>query len=129
MSKQKVKKNRGMRGSKTHGWGAKKKHRGKGSRGGKGYAGSHKHKYSYIVKYEPDHFGYKGFHSLKEKDKSVNIKDLEKLAEGKNELDLSALGIDKLLSAGEITRPLTVKVKKFSKKAKEKIENAGGKFV
>ena len=31
-----------QRGSKTHGWGAKKKHRGKGNRGGKGMAGSGK---------------------------------------------------------------------------------------
>jgi len=129
VSKQKVKKIRGMRGSKTHGYGAKKKHRGKGSRGGKGYAGSHKHKFSYIVKYEPDHFGYKGFHSLKTKDTVINIRDLEKLAGGKDEIDLTSLGFDKLLSAGEIKKPLTVAVKNCSKKAKEKIEKAGGKIV
>ena len=31
-----------QRGSKTHGWGSKKKHRGAGNRGGKGNAGSGK---------------------------------------------------------------------------------------
>lgn len=123
------KKVRKMRGSKTHGYGSKKKHRGKGSRGGKGYAGSHKHKYSYIVKYEPWHFGYKGFHSLKKKEKTVNIKELEKLSSGMNDIDLSALGIVKLLSAGELKRPITVHVSKCSKKAREKVEKAGGKIV
>jgi large subunit ribosomal protein L15 len=33
------------------------------------------------------------------------------------------------LSKGDLTRPLTIKAKKFSKKAKEKIEKAGGKAV
>ena len=57
-----------MRGSKTHGYGAKKKHRGKGSKGGKGYGGSTKHNRTYIYAYEPEHFGHKGFHSMKKKD-------------------------------------------------------------
>lgn len=117
-----------MRGSKTHGYGAKKKHRGKGSRGGRGYAGSHKHNYSYITSKEPDHFGYKGFHSLRKKGKSININDLEKLVKG-NEIDLTALGYTKLLSNGEISKPLIIKIRKYSKKAKEKIEKAGGKIV
>ena len=34
------KKNTRQRGSHTHGWGAKKKHRGAGNRGGRGNAGS-----------------------------------------------------------------------------------------
>ena len=117
-----------MRGSKTYGYGSKKKHRGKGSRGGRGFAGSHKHNYSHIVKYKPNHFGYKGFYSLKKKPKTINIKDLKKIAKG-SEIDLTAMGIDKLLSTGEIEKPLTVKVIKFSKQAKEKIEKAGGKIV
>ena len=123
------KKTQKMRGSKTHGYGAKKKHRGKGSRGGKGYAGSHKHKYSYITTYEPEHFGYKGFHSLKKKDVIINISDIEKLAKGKKELDLNEMGFTKLLSDGKISKALTIKIRKFSKKAKEKIEKEGGKII
>ena len=38
----KVKKVRKFRGSHTHGYGSKKKHRGAGSRGGRGMAGSGK---------------------------------------------------------------------------------------
>jgi large subunit ribosomal protein L15 len=119
------KKTQQMRGSKTHGYGAKKKHRGKGSRGGKGYGGSTKHNRSYVYAKEPWHFGHKGFHSLKKKAVVVNIRDLEKLSKG-SEVDLTALGYTKLLSAGEVTTALKVKIKKASKKAKEKIEKAGG---
>jgi len=127
MSKKK-KKVRKMRGSRTHGYGSKKKHRGKGSKGGKGYAGSHKHKYIKIVKYEPWHFGKKGFVSLKKKDKIINIVDLVKISEkiNKDVIDLSELGYDKLLAKGKIDKKIHVKVKKISKKAKEKIEKAGG---
>ncbi|MBI5072716.1 50S ribosomal protein L15, partial [Candidatus Woesearchaeota archaeon] len=49
-----------QRGKRWHGYGSKKKHRGKGSHGGKGFAGFHKHKWSYTVKYAPNHYGSKG---------------------------------------------------------------------
>ncbi len=122
-----------MRGSKTHGYGSKKKHRGKGSKGGKGYAGSHKHKWTYIVKYEPDHFGKHGFTSLKKvkmrrRIKIINVGELEKIATGK-EIDLDAMGYTKLLGKGEVTKPFVVKISNFSAKAKEKIEAAGGKIL
>ena len=115
-----------QRGGKWHGWGAKKKHRGKGSRGGKGYGGSSKHKRSYIYTYEPGHFGHKGFHSFKKKGKAVNVGDLEKF--GKGEINLTELGYEKLLSKGIVSSPLIIKVSKFSQRAKEKIEAAGGKI-
>lgn len=124
----KMKKVHKMRGYKR-GFGSKKKHRGKGSKGGKGYGGSTKHKRSYIYAYEPEHFGYKGFHSLRKKDVASNIRDLEKISKDKSEIDLNELGFTKLLSNGEISKALTVRVKKFSKKAKEKIEKAGGKII
>src|SRR3989338_1352593 len=90
-----------QRGKRWHGWGAKKKHRGKGSRGGKGWGGSTKHKRSYVYTYAPEHLGYKGFHSLKKKERAINVGELEKfLAEGKKELDLNELGYGKLLSKG-----------------------------
>jgi len=127
----KRKKVRKMRGSHTHGYGSKKKHRGKGSRGGKGYAGSDKHKKSYISRYEPEHFGKHGFTSLKKLKKSIriiNLDGLEKISKG-NEIDLTQLGYDKLLGKGNVTRPLTIRVKLFSKMAKDKVEKVGGKIV
>jgi large subunit ribosomal protein L15 len=119
-----------QRGQRSHGWGEKKKHRGKGSRGGKGWGGSTKHKRSYVYTYEPDHFGYRGFHSLKKKGKSINVGELEGLlAKGKTEIDLSELGYTKLLSKGNVSSSIVVKVTKSSPKAKEKIEKAGGKII
>ncbi len=117
-----------MRGY-DRGFGEKKKHRGKGSHGGKGYAGSTKHKKSYIVRFEPKHFDHSGFHSIgREEKKIVKVGDLEKLAKG-SEINLTELGYDKLLANGEITKPINVRVAQFSKGAKAKIEKAGGKIV
>lgn len=124
------KKSRGMRGSMTHGYGSKKKHRGKGSKGGKGFAGSTKHKKQMVLAKNPDHFGHTGFHPLgKTENKIINIGDLENLARGKNEINLEELGYQKLLGNGEISSPLTIHVAQSSKSAKEKIEKAGGKIV
>jgi large subunit ribosomal protein L15 len=125
---------RKMRGSKTCGYGSKKKHRGKGSKGGKGYAGSHKHKWTYIVKYEPDHFGKHGFTPVKRKEaKTINVGELEELLKKnsleKNEIDLTELGYEKLLGKGKVTKPFIIKVKEFSEIAKRKIESAGGKII
>jgi large subunit ribosomal protein L15 len=124
-------KTRKMRGQKWHGYGSKKKHRGGGSKGGKGYGGSHKHKYSYITRYEPDHYGYKGFYSMKKKDVAINLDDVQKIAEKskKKEIDLAKMGFTKLLSRGEIKEALTIKIKKSSSAAKEKIEAAGGTLI
>ena len=49
-----------FRGSRTHGRG-QKAGRGKGKRGGFGNSGMHKHKFKWMIKYDPDHFGRHGF--------------------------------------------------------------------
>lgn len=140
MSKKKKK----MRGSKTHGYGSKKKHRGAGSRGGRGYAGSLDHKRSKIRKTEPKHLGKKGFKRPKKLVKDVNtinLKELdmkmEKLLEkgiatkdkDKIRVNLKDLGYNKLLGSGRITKPLIVEVEDFSKSAKKKLKKQGGKVV
>ena len=121
--KQKVRK---WRGRTSHGWGMKKKHRGGGSQGGRGLGGSHKHKFSYVTSKDPGRFGYKGFFSKKKKYRAININEAVKL-EG-SIIDLKKLGYGKLLSKGVVDRAITVRVEKFSAKAKEKIEKAGGKI-
>ncbi|MFA4819739.1 MAG: uL15 family ribosomal protein [Candidatus Aenigmatarchaeota archaeon] len=121
--KQKVRK---WRGRTSHGWGCKKKHRGGGSQGGRGLGGGHKHKFSFVTSKDPGRYGYKGFYSKRKTDKTLNINDIEKM-DGNN-FDLGKLGYDKLLGTGKINRSVVVKVKKFSKMAKEKIEKAGGKI-
>ena len=128
------KKSRRMRGSKTHGWGMKKKHRGAGSQGGRGKAGMMKHNKSWMIKYEPNHFGKIGFKvplKAKKEIKAITLKDLDILAKklNKTEIDISELGFDKVLSSGKLTQALTIKAKKFVEKAKKKIEKAGGKAI
>lgn len=86
------------------------------------------------MKYEPDHFGKRGFERVFAKGrrpKAINLKELDMLAKelGKKNIDLAELGYEKVLGTGKLTTSLTVKAKLFSKKSIEKIEAAGGKIV
>jgi len=117
-----------VRGQRTHGKGKK------GSRvrdGGKGMAGSHKHKWSWIIKYKPDHFGGDSMKSLKKKPKATNIGYLNEyaLTKGITEIDAIKLGFSKVLGGGNVTKPLKVRAKFFTQKAKEKLEKAGGEAI
>lgn len=142
MSKFKRKKVERQRGSKTHGWGSKKKHRGAGNRGGTGMAGTGKragHKKQLILKiYGTSYFGKRGFVSrFKKIIKAVNINYLEKLysqeklkeQNGIVNVNLKDLGYNKLLALGNPTRKYKITTEFFSKNAKEKIEKAGGTIV
>src|SRR3990172_6119552 len=74
---------RKMRGSATCGYGNGKKHRGGGSRGGRGKAGMMKHKKSWMLKYDPEHFGKKGFKvPVKAQNivRTITLRDLDVLA-------------------------------------------------
>ena len=124
-----------MRGSKSHGWGMKKKHRGAGSRGGHGKAGMLKHKKSWRIRYDPNYLdntkGFKIPSEVKKNIKAITLKDIDILARklGKTEIDVSEQGYNKVLSTGKLTQPLTIKADKIVAKAKEKIEGAGGKAI
>ena len=139
----KLRKTRKKRGSRTHGYGQIGQHRG---RGAKGYrkSGYNKHGWTYVVKYEPNYYGKRGFaspRSLGQRINIINVGELEELAgklameqrlekkEGKAFLDLDKLGYDKLLAKGRITEPLLVKIASHSKAAAKKIEEAGGKIL
>ena len=120
-----------LRGSQTHGWGCKKKHRGKGSKGGAGMAGIKGHKKFKLWK-GGRKTGKRGFKSLNQRGlkpsvRTINLNQLA-LIEGK-EIDLEKLGYQKVLGWGEIKRPVSVRAMAFSKKAREKITKAGGKAV
>ena len=87
----------------THGRG-KKGGRGAGLRGGRGNAGLHKHRYMYMLKNMPDHFGKYGFkrpQSILKKDKIINVGQLEEKFPGKKDIDLKKEGFDKLLGGGK----------------------------
>src|SRR5207249_5182046 len=129
-----------LRGSRTHGRG-KKHGRGKGCRGGHGMAGLHKHKFKWMLIYDPDHFGAHGFfrHAQDtEPETTINLEILvEQLpaletagfavrAETGWTVDLTKARVDKLLGSGRVPIPLTVNVASASAKAIAKVAGAGG---
>jgi large subunit ribosomal protein L15 len=116
-------KNDRLRGNRSHGKGNTKNNRGSGCKGGKGRAGSFKHKFTkYYVT-----IGNKISLKPKEKLKTINLTDLDVLAKDKTEINLKELGYGKILAKGNLTKKLIIKNAQVTEKAKEKIEQAGGK--
>mgnify|MGYP006447008925 CR=1 FL=1 len=132
-----ARKNKGQRGSSGHGWGHKKKHRGKGSRGGKGNAGSGKRadtkKPTIINLYGTANLARRGFVVPNKKTyNAINIKDLNILVDNgkiKGEIDLKTLGYKKLLATGQLLSPLKITVELATQKAIEKVNKAGGQVL
>jgi large subunit ribosomal protein L15 len=137
-----LRKVRKQRGSRTHGWGQVGQHRGIGMRGGHGKAGHKKHKWTYVVKYDPHYFGKHGFQrSWANRPTTMNVGELDTQIEElithgviRQEstgyhINLDELGIGKLLGSGRVTKPLRVSVKSWSAAAAQKIEAAGGQIL
>jgi large subunit ribosomal protein L15 len=127
------KRSRKYLGSRSWGAGNIKNRRGKGSRGGKGYAGSHKHRWTYMVKYEPEHFGRAGFTPpVRKKLKEINLHEINKMIlKGKFNKEQSGkflveLKGYKVLGGGKLEFPAIVKASAFSKSAAGKIKSFGG---
>ncbi|GAB6056085.1 50S ribosomal protein L15 [Methanobacterium alkalithermotolerans] len=133
-----------MRGSRTVGGGCSKKRRGAGNRGGRGQAGGHKHHWSWIVKFDPQHFGKYGFKRPKSAVNDVNPVNVSYLDEKSEELlqkgmassendmiviDVTELGFNKVLGQGKVTRALLIKSPQFSGSAEKKIQEAGGEAL
>ena len=128
-------------GNRTRGYGYKNRHKGKGSKGGKGRAWC-KHLWVKTLKYAPKSFGKHGFHNPTRKEmKVINVGMLcelcdhliehDKTGAAKKEgkavrIDLKKLGVDKVLGFGRVDRPLII-LGQASKSAVKKIEQAGGK--
>lgn len=145
MTVNKRKKNDRQRGSMTHGWGAKKKHRGQGNRGGRGMAGTGKRADSKKPSIWKDkhYFGKHGFVSKTPKVKinAVNINFLEQhigrflsnnTIKKENDfyiVDLEKLGYNKLLGDGRISAKIKIKTPYASKTAVEKVKEAGGEVT
>lgn len=124
-----------MRGSNSHGWGFRKKHKGRGHRGGTGMAGTGKradHKKTLINKlYGNKYFGKRnrGITSLsikKDRSKVINLRKINEKFKGQSEINLKDF---KILGDGEIEKAITITAKAFTKSAKAKIEKAGGKII
>lgn len=143
MTVNKRKKSHRMRASQTHGWGAKKKHRGAGNRGGRGMAGSGKRadqkKPSILKEYGNKYFGKLGFirpFKIVRKDRTVNLyfleENIDKIAKKEGDfyaINLNDLGFTKLLGTGEITKKYRVICNKVSKKAQQKIKSLNGEVI
>jgi large subunit ribosomal protein L15 len=134
-----LRKSRKYRGSRTCGYGKVGQHRDQGS---KPYrkAGRHKHKWSWVVRYDPDYFSKTGFtspKSLRRKVNALNVGELDEIAEklsvekekDKFLIDLESLGYTKLLGSGKVTKLLTVKIASCSESASQKIKAAGGEVL
>ncbi len=138
------KKNSRQRGTHTHGWGAKKKHRGSGNRGGKGMAGTGKK----ADQNKPsiwDNVRYFGKFGFKKKNaKTVNAVNLQYFEDNADKLvtekriikekdlyviDAKKLGFDKILGCGKLTKRFKITASAFSEGAAEKIRQAGGEVT
>ncbi len=131
MKLKKRKKSRKKRGTRLHGH-AMKKHKGKGNKGGKGLAGTGKRgdqKKTLILNKNKNYFGKPSMKPKKKNLKEINLEDIEKNFQtfvNKGEVNLEGY---KVLGKGEIKSKLIIKADKFSLKAREKIEKAGGKAI
>jgi large subunit ribosomal protein L15 len=134
-------KNSRLRGSHTHGYGAKKKHRGKGSKGGAGMAGTGKRAdvKKPVVWKATKYFGRHGFSfNAVKQGPAISIRGLETLlpelvtkgkaseASGAYTVDLKPLGYAKLIATGTASVAINVTVEKATERAVEKINAAGG---
>ena len=134
-------KNSRQRGSHTHGWGSMKKHRGAGSRGGRGNSGSGKRgDQKKPCFWKKKYFGKDGFISKSRAPEmiTVNIKNIIDLIptwENKGliskkgdsyTIGLEKLGYNKLLATGKCSLKLNITVDYASSNAIEKVKKAGG---
>lgn len=111
-----------LRGNRSHGKGNTKNGRGAGCKGGRGRAGSTKHKFSkyYLT------FGVKRRLAPKASLKSINLCDLDLLIKDKSEVNLKELGYDKILAKGTLSKAVKFNHALVTQRAKEKIEEVGG---
>ena len=143
MVQRRKKKSVKLRGSKTHGYGSMKKHRGAGHRGGRGNAGSGKRADSKKPSFWKDRPNakahHKGFFSITGVEKNtINVGHLSSIADrlvlerkavvtqGAVVINLRELGIDKLLGGGKVYQKMKVSVGTAAPAAKEKLEAIGG---
>jgi large subunit ribosomal protein L15 len=135
-------KSRKRRGSRTCGWGQIGQHRKSGSRGGHGHAGMHKHKWTWVLRYDPDYFGKHGFYRPNKRVvRSMNLIQLStlmeslerrgglKLREGMPVVNLSTLGVGKLVGRGKLDKGLVVVVDSWTERAEKAVREAGGKLL
>jgi large subunit ribosomal protein L15 len=120
--------------------GTHKNRRGKGSRGGKGWAGSQKH-HAQLAREAgraQGKYGFKRPQQMVYGTNTINVGALDQTlpiwvksgkateSDGIFTVDLDSLQYDKLLGSGRVTRKVVVSVESCSESAKTKIEKTGG---
>lgn len=132
MARRNKSKKRKFLGSRSYGGGNAKNRRGKGNRGGVGRAGWHKHNWLRTIKLGEHKPAGSGFHSRFFKPATMTLESIVADAErGKLEKKENAFVVDavgsKVVGSIDVLLPLHITAYSFSKKAKQKIEEAGGK--
>lgn len=139
------KKVRRQRGSRSHGYGVIRDHKGSGIRGGVGNAGTNTHRYIQIVKLEKKtgkkiigKYGFKRPQNRVKDVETINVSHLDQsidtmVEQGEASIDgndyavnLDELGYEKLLAQGNVHRKMNITVKKATSRAISKIKDAGG---
>lgn len=144
MKTHKRKKRSRLRGSRTAWYGARKKHKKSGHRGGIGMAGSGKRadqKKTLVLKlYGNAYFGKQGITSKgtkRKKENKINVGQIQSNIEnfiknGKAKKTKEGYEIDLrdyvILSDGEIKEKMIIRAKRASEKAIKKIKEAGGEI-
>ncbi|MCK4319500.1 uL15 family ribosomal protein [Candidatus Micrarchaeota archaeon] len=132
MPARKKKRIHSFRGSRHCGTGNIKNKRGSGIRGGVGNAGLKKHKFTWVTRYERDHFKRRKMKSLKPDFKILHLYEINQgilkneitSKDGKSQLEFKG----KILATGKLDFPVFVKAHAWSTRAEEKIKNAGGEI-
>jgi len=126
-------------GNRSYGRGNTKNGRGKGTRGGVGRAGYHKHRWLKTIKeglHKSRRHGFVNRNSESVLTTEITIAQLQrnvdkglykKSADGKYEVTLPVR--EKVLSQGKLTAALKISAGAFSAAAKEKITKAGGQVL
>ncbi len=128
------------RGAGSCGWGARKKHKKAGHKGGVGMSGTGKRadqKKTLIINlYGNDYFGKQGVTSRgtkRDMRQRINLDDLQRNLEtyGKKQGDKWEVNLEKykILAGKEVKIKFLIKAKEASKKAIEQVKKAGGEIV
>ena len=124
----------------THGWGARKKHKKSGHRGGTGMAGTGKRgdqKATLITKlYGHKYFGKQGITSKKTKRDTrqrINVQQISKNLDKYGKKTAKGWEINlpkyKILGEGEVKEKLIIKAHEASESAIKKVKRAGGEII
>lgn len=130
------------RGSRTCGGGTHKNRRGAGNRGGRGRAGQRDHRFSHFYLKGEISNGKHGFvNKTSVPVSALDVGEIDQMAEALlNEglavregelitLNVTELGIDKVLGGGRVTHKLSISAREFSERARAKIEEMGGQTM